>query len=271
MCFSVLMSVYYKENPAWLKEALNSVLCQTIKPSEIVLVKDGALTKELDRTIDEFTIENPSLFKIISFEKNMGLGVALREGVQACKNDIIARMDTDDIAKLDRFEKQLNVLKESPHIDIVGSYIIEFEGNIDNVLAERRVPTDDIEIKKYSKRRNPFNHMTVMYRKKAVLKAGNYQHFLWNEDYYLWVRMILNGSKMYNIPEYLGYARTGRQMFERRGGIKYIRQELDLQREFLELGFINIYEYLTNILIRSTIRLLPNSLRGMVYLHFFRR
>lgn len=264
------MSVYYKEKPSYLKEAISSILNQSLKPSEIVLIKDGKLTQELDDVIDDFVSCNPDLFKIISFDNNKGLGTALREGVLNCSYDIIARMDTDDIAKPDRFEKQLNIFKGNPEIDIVGSYIDEFDGNIDNIISRRIVPVNDSDIKKYAKRRNPFNHMTVMYRKKSVLEAGNYQPFLWNEDYYLWVRMILKGCKMYNIPESLVFARTGSDMFERRGGIKYIKHELNLQKEFLELGFINVYEYITNIIIRSTIRLIPNKARSLIYTRLLR-
>jgi len=264
------MSVYYKEKPSYLKEAISSILNQSLKPSEIVLIKDGKLTEELEAVIDDFANCNPNLFKIISFDNNMGLGMALQEGVLNCSYDIIARMDTDDIAKPDRFEKQIKIFKENPEIDIVGSYIDEFDENINNIISRRIVPVNDSEIKKFAKRRNPFNHMTVMYRKKSVLEAGNYKPFLWNEDYYLWVRMILKGCKMYNIPESLVFARTGTNMFERRGGIKYIRPELNLQKEFLDLGFINTYEYITNVIFRSTVRLIPNKARGLVYTKLLR-
>ncbi|QXM06678.1 glycosyltransferase [Crassaminicella indica] len=271
MKFSVLMSVYYKENPLYLKKAIDSVINQSEKPNEIVLVKDGKLTDELNTIVNEYIQKYCGLFKIVEFKENKGLGIALKEGVKACKYDIIARMDTDDIAVSNRFEKQLKVLRENEDVDIVGSYIEEFEGDIHNILSIRKVPVNDREIKKYAKRRNPFNHMTVMYRKKAVIDAGNYQPSLWNEDYYLWVRMIMNDSKMYNIPECLVYARTGASMFERRGGMKYVQVDIQLQKKFLDMGFISFNKFLSNIILRTSVRIIPNKLRGWVYKNLLRK
>ncbi|SNY15328.1 intein N-terminal splicing region [Orenia metallireducens] len=268
--FSVLLSVYFRENPDYLKKSLNSIIDQTVKPDEIVLVKDGELTKELDEVIDEFISKYTALFKVITFNENRGLGIALYEGVKACSYDIIARMDTDDIAKKDRFEKQINIFKERLDIDLVGSWIDEFELETNNVISQRRVPKTNKEIIKFAKQRCPFNHPTVMYRKESVLNSGNYQEFLWNEDYYLWVRMLVNGCEMYNIQESLLYFRTGKDMFKRRGGLRYALQDIMLQKEFLKLGFVNIFEFLYNILIRTSIRLIPNNLRGLFYKKFLR-
>lgn len=270
MRFSVLMSVYVKENPSFFKESLKSVLNQTVPPSEIVIVKDGKLTSQLDSIIEEFLKLNPKIFKVVELKYNQGLGEALKKGVQECSYDIIARMDTDDIAINTRFQKQLAILKKYDDIDIVGSYIKEFENNVEDETSIRRVPLTNLEIKAFAKQRNPFNHMTVMFRKEAVLKVGNYQPFLWNEDYYLWVRMIVNESKMSNIPECLVYARTGKEMYARRGGIRYVMQEIRLQKEFKNLGFINLYTFIKNIVIRVPIRLIPNKFREWIYLKTLR-
>lgn len=269
MKISVLMSVYFKESPEFLKEAIDSVLKQTVKADEIVCIKDGKLTKELDAVLDKYDQENPGVFKFIAFEENKGLGKALKIGVEECSNEIIARMDTDDIALPTRFEKQLAAIKEKD-LDIVGSNILEFDGSIDNILSERVVPSTYEMIKVYAKKRNPFNHMTVMYKKSAVLKAGNYKDFLWFEDYNLWVRMILNGSKMYNIQEDLVYARTGKSMFGRRGGLEYIKREYKMQKNMKDLKFINASVFYKNIITRSVIRLIPNSLRQVIYLKVLR-
>ncbi|WP_297521424.1 glycosyltransferase [uncultured Clostridium sp.] len=269
MNISVLMSVYFKESPVFLKEAIDSILQQTVKADEIVCIKDGKLTKELDSLLDKYDEENPGLFKFIVFEENKGLGNALRNGVEACSNEIIARMDTDDIALPTRFEKQFTRMKEND-LDIVGSNILEFDGSVDNILSERKVPSTYEMIKAYAKKRNPFNHMTVMYKKSAVLKAGNYKDFLWFEDYNLWVRMILNGAKMYNIQEDLVYARTGKSMFGRRGGLEYIKREYKMQKNMKELKFISNFEFCKNIIARSVIRLIPNSLREIIYLKVLR-
>ena len=234
MKFSVLMSVYYKESPKFLYEALESVLTQTVMPSEIVCIKDGLLTEELELILNEFSTKYNDIFKFIGFDENKGLGYALRIGVEECSYEIIARMDTDDIARKDRFEKQLNIISEQ-NIDIVGSNILEFDGNINNIISKREVPSTFESIKEYAKKRNPFNHMTVMYKKTAVLKAGNYKEFLWFEDYNLWVRMIVSGAKMYNIDEALVYARTGTAMFERRGGLTYVKREYSMQKDMRRL------------------------------------
>ena len=270
MNFSVLMSVYKNEKASYLEESIKSILNQTVMPSEIVLVKDGEVTDEIQKLIDTYQRTYKELFKIVDMKENKGLGIALQLGIKECKYDIIARMDTDDIAVKDRFEKQIKVLRENSDIDIVGSYINEFEGNIQNIVAIRKVPNNSQDIEEYAKNRNPFNHMTVMFRKDAVLSAGNYKHFLWNEDYYLWVRMIMNGSKGYNIPSQLVYVRAGKDMFKRRGGIRYALVDIKLQKEFKKLGFITNLQFIKNSIIRSSIRIIPNSLRGWIYINVLR-
>ena len=270
MKFSVLMSIYIKENPIYLQHALESIFNQTLIPNELVLVKDGVLTKELDSVIDKAMEKFPNICKIIELKENKGLGLALRRGVEECSHEVIARMDTDDIATCERFEKQIKILIDNDDIDIVGSFITEFKGTPDKVISVRSVPLSDMDIKGFAKKRNPFNHMTVMYRKSAVLSAGNYQEFLWNEDYHLWVRMMINGSKMINIPESLVFARTGSIMFERRGGLPYLKRDFLLQKEFLGWGFINYIQFLKNILIRIPVRLFPNKIRGWFYVNLLR-
>lgn len=265
MTFSVLMSVYIKENPMYLNESIKSVVNQTYLPSEIVIVKDGPLTNELNMVIDKYKEDYNDLFKIIELEENVGLGKALNIGIKNCTYDIIARMDSDDICVKDRFEKQIKVFKENENIDLVGSYISEFSGNKDNIENIRAVPTSHDDIVKYSKRRNPFNHMTVMYKKSAVLDSGNYQESFLNEDYNLWVRMLVKGYKVSNIPESLVLVRCDENTYRRRGGIKYIKSEVSLQKKFLELNHINFYEFFSNILIRCGVRIMPNFIRKEIY------
>lgn len=270
MKFSVLMSVYYKESPEFLKTAIESVINQTVMPSEIVCVKDGKLTDELESVLEKFDNDHKGLFKFLSFDVNQGLGKALKQGVEACSYEIIARMDTDDIATCNRFEKELSVMMEK-NLDMVGSNILEFDGDINNVISERLVPMTFENIKQYAKKRNPFNHMTVMYKKQAVLKAGNYKDFLWFEDYNLWVRMIISGAKMYNIQEGLVYARTGANMFERRGGILYIKREYKMQKDMLEMKFISFTRFSINMTTRSLVRIMPNSFRKFIYMGILRK
>lgn len=270
MDFSVLMSVYYKENPDFLTAAINSVISQTLKPKEIVVVKDGLLTNELDTVIYGFVDSYSDLFKIISLQKNSGLGEALQIGVENCSYDLIARMDSDDISHPERFEKQIPYMYTNSEIDVLGSWILEFDEHPNTEQYIRKVPLHTNEILLYSKRRNPLNHMTVVFRKKAVLKAGNYQPLLWNEDYYLWVRIINQGSKIQNLEETLVYVRAGDELFKRRGGLTYIKNEFILQREFLKMKFITPIEFCSNLIKRSMVRVVPTYLRKIIYRKFLR-
>lgn len=270
--FSVLMSLYAREDPSYFKKAIDSIMQQSVRAKEIVIVKDGPITIALDAVLTQYVMQYPDLFKIVEYHENhgRGLGNALRVGVISSTYDIIARMDTDDIARKDRFEKQIIMLSLDSELDVVGSYIQEFDNDITNLLSVRKVPLRNEDVYAYAKKRNPFNHMTVMFRKAAVLRAGNYVQSLNNEDYYLWARMILRNSKMSNIPECLVFARTGRDLFKRRGGIKYALTEIKLQWKFFNIGFVNIAEAFFNVFIRTTIRILPNKLRGFIYTKYLR-
>lgn len=262
--FSVLLSLYYKECPEHLHQSLLSVFNQTLIPDEVVLVKDGPLTEELEKVVLCYQ-QRYSFLKIIPLSQNQGLGRALNEGLKYCSYDIVARMDTDDIAKPNRFEKQVSFLDAHPEIDVVSSWIDEFEGTIENVLSVRKLPETSEELFQYGKSRCPVNHPVVMFRKSAVLRSGGYQHFPLFEDYYLWVRMLMNGSKFYNIQESLLYFRTSSDMFRRRGGLKYALTEMKLQHCFYKLGYISLSQMLKNDMIRTMVRLMPNSLRSFIY------
>ena len=212
-----------------------------------------------------------TIFKTVSLPVNQGLGKALNEGLKHCSHALVARMDTDDIAKPERFEKQVKIFQKHPEVDVVGSWIDEFEGDISHVVSVRRLPECHEDILSFAKKRNPINHPVVMFRKGAVFAAGGYQHFPLFEDYYLWVRMMLNGSKMYNIPESLLYFRFSPEMCKRRGGWKYAYVEMRFQRQLQKLGYIGILMMMTNICIRLVTRLVPNSLRGWIYKKFLRK
>lgn len=270
MNFSVLMSVYFKEKPEFLKESIESLIHQTLKPSEIVIVFDGKLTDQLYSLLDNYKKAFPNLFKYVQLEQNMGLGKALEIGVTECSYGLIARMDSDDICHPERFEKQVNFLKSNPDVKVLGSWIGEFEEDPGKIESVRKVPATYEEIKEYAKTRCPLNHMTVVYWKDAVLKAGSYQTLMWNEDYYLWGRMLNNNIKIMNIPEVLVYARAGADMFSRRGGLKYFKNEVELQKKFLNMHFIDKQTFIINIITRGTVRILPNALRGFIYKNLLR-
>ncbi|MDO5760273.1 MAG: glycosyltransferase [Bacteroidota bacterium] len=264
MKFSVLMSVYYKEQADFLRQALDSVFNQTLRADEVVLVEDGPLTEELDEVVEEYQ-QRYSELKVVKLKENGGLGKALNEGLKHCSNELVARMDTDDISKPDRFEKQIKFLEEHKEIDVVSSWIDEFVGTTDNVISTRKLPETTEEIFRFGKGRNPINHPSVVFRKSAVLKAGSYQHFPLFEDYYLWVRMLMQGAKFYNLQEALLFFRTTEDMFKRRGGLKYAKTEMKFQRAMLKLGYINSLQFCKNICIRFISRIVPNGLRGWIY------
>jgi glycosyltransferase involved in cell wall biosynthesis len=271
MDFSVLMSVYFKERPEFLKESIDSLLRQTLKPTEIVIVFDGKLTDELYLLLDEYKNAAPDLFKFVPLGQNMGLGKALEIGIKECSFDLIARMDSDDICHPERFEKQINFMKNTPDVKVLGSWIGEFEEDPEKIESIRKVPSNYEEIKQYAKTRCPLNHMTVVYWRDAVLKAGSYQTIMWNEDYFLWGRMLNSNIKIMNLPEILVYARAGADMFYRRGGLKFFNKEVELQKEFLKIHFIDKKTYVRNILVRGFVRVLPNSFRIFVYKKMLRR
>lgn len=260
--FSVLISIYKKENPQWLREALDSVFAQTVQPSEIVMVKDGPLTDELETVINEYSEKYP-IFKFVVNETNLGLGLALQKGVLACSNEIIARMDTDDIIPTCRFEKQLAKIEAG--YDVVSCWSQLFVGRRDNVIAVKKRPENHDDIVKLAHRRSPVCHAAAFMRKSAVLRAGNYQHRQYYEDYNLWVRMIQTGSKFYNVQEVLYEIRTTEDQLSRRGGWAYLKRELKYLREFYDMGFYTWKDLFINSNIRIAARLMPQKMRSSLF------
>lgn len=267
--FTLLMSVYCKDEPSHFYDALHSILSSTIVPNEIIIVEDGEIGYDLSDVISKFELELP--IKRVHLAKNVGLGKALSVGLELCSYDWIARFDSDDICHPLRFEKQLTCLEENDRLGMVGTWIAEFDSEPKNIHAYRKTPTIHQDIVKYAKSRNPFNHMTVMYKKSSVLAAGGYQDDYLYEDYALWVRMIQNGCITANIPEVLVYARTGNGMEIRRGGLKYAKSEVKAQYGFYKLGFLSITELMKNLAIRIPIRLLPGCVRKFIYRETLRK
>ena len=265
MHFSVLLSVYHKEKSDYLDEALRSIANQSRKPDEIVLVEDGKLTEELYAQIDSWQERLGSVLRIVKLDENVGLGEALNLGLDVCQYDWVARMDTDDIALPSRFEKQLDFIQRQPDIDILGSWICEFESDPDKCDQIRKVPSAHQEIAHFAKYRNPLNHMTVIFKKEAVLDAGGYQPMPGFEDYYLWMRMLGAGKRFANLPEVLVKARAGQEMIRRRQGLGYALEEWQLQKAAYALGFWSDAELVRNIFVRVLPRLLPPSITQKVY------
>lgn len=269
--FSVCMSVYKNDKPADFLIAVRSIINQTVKPSEIIMVVDGPIPTELELVINTINSEYNEL-KLVRFEKNQGHAAARQSGVDNATCDLVAVMDSDDIARADRFEKQLTFLQDNPDIDIVGGQIDEFIGEVENVVGKRAVPCTDEEIKKYLKSRCPMNLMTILARKSSIQKVGGYIDWFCEEDYYLWIRMTLAGCKFANLPETLADVRVGKAMYARRGGWKYFVSEASLQRYMWKHGVIGFGRYLYNVVIRFAVQVaMPNSVRGWVFRTFARK
>lgn len=270
--YTVLMSVYYKEKPEYLSLSIESMLNQTVKPDEFIIVKDGPLTTELDEVINNFVTAYPKTFNIIVNETNLGLGPALAKGIENSKNELIARMYSDDYVVSTRCERQLEKFREDPKLGMVGSYEAEFVDDIDNVISIHRVPSENDEIERFMHRRCSVLHPTVMYKKSAVLKSGNYQSVLLYEDYDLFARMVLEYHiKSYNIPEPLYYIRTSEDFFKRRGGIKYAKTVLKFKWGQYRKGYMSLMDFCISGLGQAFVCVLPNSLRKIFYMKFLRK
>lgn len=269
--FSVLMSVYAKDTPAHFRQAVESVTVkQTLPPSEVVLVVDGPLPPELDKTVRDLTHEMP-VIRGVWLEKNAGLGNALQIGMAHISNDLIMRMDADDIALPDRFERQAAYMQTHPECDIVGGQIAEFVDTESNIVGKRIVPYDNESIYTRLKSRCPFNHVSVAARRNSILAAGNYQDWFWDEDYYLWVRMAQNGCRFANLPDILVNVRVGKKTYARRGGWRYFISERKLQDYMRDKKMITRRRYAFNVAARFAIQVvLPSKVRAWLFRKLFR-
>lgn len=273
MKFSVITSVYKNDKPEFIRQAFDSITVgQILCPNEVVVVVDGPVSQAISSVIDEYAQYSPQLFNIIRLSENKGLGYALKVGIETAKYAIVARMDSDDYSIPERFAKQIEYLETHPDVDIVGGNMGEFVETLDNVVGVRNVPEHNIDINSYLKSRCPFNHITVMFKKQAVINAGGYLDWHYNEDYYLWIRMALNNCTFANLPDILCYARVGKDMYARRGGWKYFKSESKLQKYMFDKGLISFFRMSYNILLRFVLQVcMPNKLRGFVFRKFARK
>lgn len=263
--YSVLMSVYHKEKPEYLKQAIASIQAQTLPTDDFVLVCDGPLNDALDAVIAKKQQEMGKTLNVVRLAKNGGLGNALNEGIKHCKNELVARMDSDDIAYQDRCEKQIAVFYKHSEVSICSGIVEEFTSTPDVVDAKRVPPEAHEEIVEFAKKRNPFNHPCVMYKKSVVEAVGSYQDFYLLEDYYLWLRMLMAGYQGYNIQEPLLHMRAGSDMYLRSAGWKYAKTQVKLFKFMKEQGFIGEGQYIKSCVIRSGSALAPNWLRKLMF------
>ena len=268
--YSVLMSLYSKERPDWLAESLDSMLRQSVAPSEIVMVKDGPLTPELEAVLEDYGAAHPGVFKIVAYPENRGLGYALHKGVEACSNEVIARMDTDDIARSDRMEKQLAAIEGG--LDMVGSDVTEFVTSPDEPIAKTSLPKGMDSIVAYSKRRNPFRHPPMTFKKSKVLEAGNYRSdYLYFEDWDLFNRMLACGCAADNLAEPLVAMRVSEDFYARRGGAAYLGHIWRFKRAQLRCGWFSPVDFCASFFPHAVACLIPNGARSFVYKRLLRK
>jgi glycosyltransferase involved in cell wall biosynthesis len=261
--FSLLMPVYGGDRADYLRRAFRSAVGdQAVRPDQVIIVRDGPVHDELAACLDELRASSPVPVTFVPLERNGGLGPALDRGLAASWFDVVARMDADDVAMPYRFEVQLPLIE---HADIVGSGLLEFVADTDDIVGQRVPPLEQKQIERYARIHDPFNHPTVVYRRSAVLAAGGYGDIPLMEDYSLFARMLSNGARAVNVPEPLVFYRVGAQAFKRRGGMRLLRSELRLQREFRQRGFTSPVEFLRNVAIRGGYRLVPWWCRRAVY------
>ena len=261
--FSLLLSVYAGDRPDYLSLAFRSAVDdQTLRPDQVVIVRDGPVSGELARCLDQLRASSPVPVTLVELERNCGLGPALDRGLAASQHDVIARMDADDVAMPHRFEVQLPLISDA---DIVGGGLLEFVTDTAEVVGRRVPPTEPASIQRYARMHDPFNHPTVVYRRSAVQAAGGYGDLPLMEDYALFARMLAGGARAVNVAEPLVYYRVGANAFKRRGGIALLRSELRLQREFRRTGFTSAGQFARNVLVRGGYRLVPWWLRRALY------
>lgn len=259
--YSVLMSVYYKEKAEYLELAIESMLKQTVPPEQFVIVEDGKLTEELEQVIIRYEKQDPNLFTIIRLDENRGLGLALNEGMRYCRNELVARMDSDDISLPQRCERQLKAFNLNPDLDIIGTQINEFIDNVNNVVSARVVPCECDSIIKFSKKRSPFNHPSVMYRKSVVLKLKGYsEKYKRKEDLDLFLKMLMDGCKAINLEEALLFYRTNIENLQRRKSWNNCYECILVMYDYLKIGYINIFDFLCVLLGQLFMFVLPNKM-----------
>jgi GT2 family glycosyltransferase len=262
--FTLLVSTYGRDDPGYLRDAvLSSTTSQTRPPDEVVLVQDGPVPGELAATIARLVAELPMPVVHLELPANVGLGPALDAGLAASSHEVVARMDADDVSVPERFERQVAVIEAGA--DIVGSGLLEFGDSVEDIVGRRTPPTEPDEIRRVIRFRDPFNHPTVVYRRSAVLAAGGYTDMALLEDYLLFTRMVEAGARPANLAEPLVYYRVGAGAYARRGGFALLRSELRLQRRFRELGITSRAEYLRNVVVRGSYRLVPEDVRKVAY------
>ena len=269
MKYSVLLTVYKSDNPEYFKLSLESMINQTKPSNDIVVVKDGPVTEQIENVIGELQKEHQEIHPL-QLENNMGLGLALNEGLKFCQNELVARMDADDISMPTRCEKQLELFETNPELDIVGCPVKEFVGTPDNIVGKRNVPLDNEAIHKYNRRRDPFNHPTVMYRKSKVMRYGPYANYRKNQDTDLWIKLLSNGCKAANHPEYLLMFRFDEGTYKKRKSWINTKLLIEIRKNAWKNGCCSFVDFIFVACSQFGIFILPEGFQKFVYAKLLR-
>lgn len=270
MEYSVLMTVYKGDNPKHFEQALLSMINQSKKPNQIVLVLDGPVTQQLENIVESLKQQN-NILDVIELPTNIGLGLALNEGLKYCKNELVARMDADDFSMPSRCQKQVEQFEKNPSLDIIGCPVLEFVNNTGNIVGKRNVPLDNDSIYKYCKRRDPFNHPTVMFKKSKVLSVGGYSDLRKNQDTDLWIKLLSNGAVCMNLPDYLFKFRFDEGTYAKRKNRLNTKLLIKIRREAFKSGFCSIADFLIVAIGQMAIFILPISFQKFIYTKMLRR
>lgn len=265
--FSVLLPVYHRDDADHFSRAIRSVTAdQVLVPDELVIIRDGPVGSALNDVLAAArsgALTGGVPVHVVEMTRNVGLARALEAGLAACRNEIVARADADDISLPHRFARQVPLVASG--VDLLGSAITEFEVDEECPTSDRVLPVGEDEIRRMARFRDPFNHPSVVYRKSAVAVAGGYQHLDKMEDYWLFVRMIMSGARVGNLPESLVLYRVGAGAYGRRGGAAMLASELRLQCRMARAGFTTPLQTVRNVVVRGGYRFIPTYLRRTLY------
>jgi glycosyltransferase involved in cell wall biosynthesis len=261
---SVLMSVYKNDKPEWLEQAIKSILNQTLKSDDIVIMRDGKVDAEIEKVLKKY--EKRKNVRVVRLRKNGGLAHALNAGLKRCRNKLVARMDADDIMVRRRLRLQVSAFNKRPELDILGGQIAEFDGSPENITGHRNVPQTQDDIKKFARLRCPFNHPSVMFKKSTIKKLGGYDETIGKvEDYELWMRALNNGAVMGNLAEVVCYLRAGDYMLGRRKSWQGCKAQIRLRWRFLRNKWISFADYARGSLAFLALAAMPAPAVRLVY------
>lgn len=262
---TVVVRLYHGDTVAGLERTVKSLLAQTRRPDEIILVRDPETPADIADSARSYATDYPETVRVHQTADPTNRGGALKTGVAAATHDLVAILDCGDVSVPERLERQAVYLDEHPSVDVVGSYTAEFGNDPDRPHSTREVPTDPADVAAFARFRAPVHQTSVLFRRDAVLNVGNYRELDRMEDYDLWVRMLVADKSIANLPEVLAKAHADASLYARRGGLSYLRREIELQWYFYRIGFVSAPELLRNVAFRAPVRLLPRRARKVVY------